>query len=211
MIASTFDRVYFATWGSAVAVGAALAVVRRTEVGLLTSRTVRFLAQPWKFATFAVATGLVASAGPYSGDPTWDLPVSLLVSALVFLLAPWAVGAAFRDLAVRGTFTVRTFAALVSFWVPCWAYDAYILLRDGTYPSTALPNLAVTGPITLMAGMFWNLGRAEGKVSVFAFRWRDWPSAARTSVASIAGPALLISLPVLLTIGAFVFLWAHHR
>jgi len=208
--AGQLQRVYLMSWTAAVLAASAAAIVRRRDVALVAPQYVRFLLRPWKVATFAAATALVVAAGPYSGDPTWDLRDSLLISALVFVVAPWSVGTLYRDLAARA-FGVRTFVAFVALWTPCWAYDAYILGRDGAYPATWANNLGLSGPITILAGLFWNLGRYDDQPSMFAFRRREWPAAEPSQFRSIAGLAVLVAAPVVVAIGAFVALHLRRR
>jgi hypothetical protein len=41
-----------------------------------------FLLRPWKLLTFFAALALITVVAPYSGDPTWDYPDSLIISCL---------------------------------------------------------------------------------------------------------------------------------
>jgi hypothetical protein len=168
-------------------------------------RYLQHLLVPWKLISFASATALVTLAAPYGHDRTWDTTDSLLISALVFAVGPWSVAIFYRDVA-RGRCRLRTLIAFLVFWVPCWCYDLYILWRDGEYPVTALSNLAVSGPITLLAGLFWNLGRSPSERSMFSFRWRIWPPEETSSWRTILLPAALLAVPVLYAI-ALCVLW----
>jgi len=204
------ELAYLAAWTTAVVIAATIATARRRDVGLVASRYARFLLHPWKIATFVFATTLIVAAAPYSGDSTWDVPDSLLISTLVFLLAPWSVATLYRDLVVRAV-GARTFVAFVALWVPCWAYDAYLLARNGSYPATWSSNLGLSGPITIVAGLFWNLDRSDVETSMFAFRRRDWPPETTTTFRSVAGLAVLVAVPVVALVGAFVILHLRRR
>jgi len=58
---STFAAIYAAAWTLAIAFAAVLAVRERVE--LLDAAYWRWLAQPWKLATFALAGGAVYDRG----------------------------------------------------------------------------------------------------------------------------------------------------
>lgn len=148
----------------------------------------RLLREPWRLLTFVLGTAVVAGAAPYSGDPTWDVPDSLLTAALVYVLAPWCVGVMRRERSLRGLAP-----AIVLFFVPCWAYDLYILFDRGFYPDSWDSNLALSGIVTLCGGLFWNLSWAPG-----------------TPKLRTVGIMALVSLPVLLMITAFVIQAGGH-
>jgi len=195
--------VYFASWVIALAVSLTWAFRHRDTFPLLGKAYRSFLFEGWKLFTFAVATAFVTLSAPYSGDPIWDFFDSLLISSLTYLLSPWAVGVVYRGLSSRrvdATFAV----ACCLFFVPCWAYDLYILLRDGIYPSTWASNLVLSGGITLIAGMFWNLCHVEGTGVTFAFKQEPWPSVPPTPLAKVFWPCFFLSLPVIAAIGWFV-------
>lgn len=162
-----------------VATAVALTAARRQ---LFSAERLRLLREPWRLLTFVLGTAVVAGAAPYSGDPTWDVADSLLTAALVYVLAPWCVGVMRRERSLRGLAP-----AIVLFFVPCWAYDLYILLDRGFYPDSWDSNLALSGIVTLCGGLFWNLSWAPG-----------------TPKLRTIGIMALVSLPVLLMITAFV-------
>lgn len=198
-------HLYMGSWVvlCVAALGVALGNLRRFE---WTDRSWwRFQLEPWKVVTFVMATAAIATAAPYSGDPTWDLGDSLLVSCVVFLTAPWSVGTLYREFeGVYGRSWVRVFVAFVAFWLPCWTYDAYILARDGLYPPTWWSNLGLSGPICLLAGLLWNLGSHPERAGLFTFRWAVWPPAERTPFKRVLLFAVLLMVPVGLAVAAFV-------
>jgi hypothetical protein len=198
-------RAYLAGWVVALAIALAVTLARRRALGLWTAAYARHLAAPWKLVTFAVATTAIALAAPYSGDPTWDLGDSLLVSAVTFVTAPWSVGTLARALRSRRD-ALAAATAFVVFWAPCWAYDAYILARDGAYPPTWLSNLGLSGAIVACAGLFWNLGEVPGRGVWLTFVAEPWPPPGATPFSRVAAPAALLALPVAIAILAFVVL-----
>jgi hypothetical protein len=200
------EQAWLATWVGSLAI-ALLLVVRRPSAHAITRRAYwQALLLPWKLVALLGAITVLAIAAPISGDPTWDLPDSILVSLAVFAVSPHAVGTIARDLAARRV-GVTTYVALVLFFVPCWVYEAYILVRDGVYPPTWQTNLVLSGGITLLAGLFFDLGRKDGERSSFAFRWKEWPAAHRTPLVRVLPMAALLTAPVVAMIALFVVVY----
>ena len=173
----------------------------------LTSSTYwKFLLEPWKFFTFVCAMLMITLAAPYSGDHTWDMTDSIVISILTYALAPWSVAVLFRNLREK-IFGQEMFAACCFFWIPCWAYDLYILLRDGFYPPTWLSNLVLSGGITVCAGLFWNLYWSEKTGLTFAFMLQHWPPAEKTPFRKVFWLCCMIGVPVFLSIAWFVYMY----
>ena len=82
-----------------------------------------------------------------------------------------------------------------------WSYDGYLVLRDGTYPFTWLPNIFASSVLYLSAGLFWNLQWREGRGVHFGFTEPDWP-------APLATPAfnriLWYALPFMILVAAMI-------
>ena len=206
----TEAALYSAAW-IAWLVLAPLAVRRRpAEYEFLGRAYWRFLAEPWRLATFALATATITLAAPYSGDPTWDLPDSLLISATTYALTPWAIAALGRralGLGTRTTGAARGIVAIGALLLPCWTYDVYIYARDGYYPASWAPNVVLSGAICVLAGLFWNLGKPGGGSarSVLTFTAPEWPPRDPTPLGPVLAPAALLGLPVAAGIAAFVY------
>jgi hypothetical protein len=201
-------QLYMAGWLTALAVSVGLVVRRRPGCTLLQSAYWRFLFEPWKAAAFLAATLIITLAAPYSGDPTWDVPDSLIISAAVYLLAPWCVAVIARGLRQR-TFDWQTAVAVCFFFVPCWIYDGYILGRDGYYPATWSSNLVLSGGITFIAGLFWNLFWTPRTGLTFAFLSDPWPPAERTPLRKVLWPCMLLAVPVAASVGWFVVMYFY--
>jgi hypothetical protein len=133
-----------------------------------------FLSEPWKIATFIIATAGITLAAPYSGDPTWDYPDSIAMSVMTFVSAPWAVGAIFRSLRTGSGWMDVYIALCLMLFSSSWCYDAYILLRDGVYPPTWLSNLIISPCLYIAGGLFWNLEHIPGKGVIFSFQRGTW-------------------------------------
>ena len=165
-----------------------------------------FLFEPWKLATFAVAALIITIAAPYSGDPTWDAADSIIISILTYILAPWSVSMLYRSLKFK-TLKAQFFVAICFFFIPCWTYDLYILLRDKVYPPTWYDNLYLSGGIVFFAGLFWNLAWKEGRGVTFAFMEDEWPPKEKTPFKKVVWLCCLLAFPVIASVGWFVYMY----
>jgi hypothetical protein len=171
----------------------------RARVALFHRSYWRWLLEPWKVATFAVAALVLILAGPYTGDCDWDGPVSLLMSALTFATAPYTVGALWRRRSVVAVY-VATCGMLLS---ASWSFDLYWFWRRGFYPDSWLGNLSASSALYLSAGLLWSLDWTPDDGWILAFRESVWPPL------RAAPPFRRLALPVLTLmalVGAFVLL-----
>jgi hypothetical protein len=115
------------------------------------------LARPWKLVTFALGTGFFVWGAYFWAVPTWDVGVSLLMSVLCYLLAPWAVGLGWRALRDRRAGWRRdlVLALAAIYFVASGSYEIYNTLRMGQHPVTYWQNLAFSVPVTIAAGLLW--------------------------------------------------------
>lgn len=198
-------KIYFVLWGSAFIVTLFFVYRNRAACSLVQGAYWKFLFEPWKLFTFAVATLCVTLAAPYSGDPTWDFTDSIVISILTYFFAPWSVAVLYRNLKSR-KFTAELWIALCLFFIPCWTYDLYILLRDNIYPPTWYNNLYISGGMILIAGLFWNLCYCDSHGLTFAFKLKAWPSVGQTPFRKVLWPCFFLSIPIIASIGWFVYM-----
>lgn len=201
-----FFVAYLSAWGTACLAAALLYAREPSAFSLSRPEYRRFLFVRWKVATFLIAaTGLTLIA-PYTGDHTWDYYDAAFQSVFTFLGAPWVVGSLY--LAARGRLPGRQLYVAVCLWFfsACWSYDLYILLRDGTYPETWLPNLTASSVLYLSAGLLWNLDWRPDRGVTFSFLEPDWPSVPpHPSFSRVLGYALPFMLIATLSVAYFVF------
>ena len=93
-----FFYYYIALWSLACLIAVILFLRDRASFAISHAGYRRFLCEPWKLATFLVATVGITLIAPYTGDPTWDYADALFMSVLTFATAPWAVGALYKAL-----------------------------------------------------------------------------------------------------------------
>lgn len=206
LIIPPLELAYLTLWVVGLAIALLMILRAEDHFGLLSRAYARFLLEPWKLGIFALATASITLAAPYSGDPTWDVPDSLLVSLVVYLTAPWAVAEIARSWR-RLDQGARRYAAIMILLTPCWTYELYILFRDGIYPPTWQSNLVLSGMICVFAGLLWNLGWKESEASRFTFRWEEWPPADRSPFRKVLPMVVVLASPVALMVLAFVYLF----
>jgi hypothetical protein len=202
-------KIYFLVWVSATVLSAVIVIRYREDEALLSKAYWKFLLEPWKLAAFLAATAMITMAAPYSGDPTWDMPNSVIISTATYILAPWCVAIVYRSFKFK-RFTGQTFAALCFFFLPCWIYDIYIYLRDGLYPPTWSSNLVLSGGLTFLAGLFWNLCWHKSQGLTFAFFLETWPPAQRTPFRKVFWWCVMLAIPVMASIGWFVYMYFYE-
>lgn len=197
---------YIALWAGACLIAVVLVVRRPAGFEITSNAYRRYILQPWKLATFAVAATGITLIAPYTGDPTWDYFDALMMSVLTFVSAPWAVGTIYRALR-GGARPAQAYVAICAMlFSASWCYDIYLVWRDGAYPLTWLSNLAASSILYLLAGMLWSLEWRVGRGVTFGFMESGWPESAHAGdFARMAWFALPIM--ILVTIMIISFLW----
>ena len=134
----------------------------------------RYLFHVWKISTFLFALSAFIVLAPYTGDPTWDYIDASFMSILTYLTAPWSVATLYLTLK-RNVNGYATYVAMCTWlFTASWSYDGYLVIRDGSYPSTWSANLMASSVIYLAAGLLWNLDYDDQRGVVFGFMKADW-------------------------------------
>lgn len=205
-----FFVVYLATWLTACLIAIALVLRRPADFAIAQPIYWRYLAQPWKLGTFAVAAAGITVIAPYTGDPTWDYGDALMMSVLTFTSAPWAVGTLVR-LPRRQASLPQAYVALCALLLSAsWSYDLYLLVRDGDYPMTWWANLAASSILYLLAGMLWSLEWRSGRGATFGFLESGWPDPEHAGGCT---KLAVYALPIMVLVIALIapFLWDGWR
>lgn len=171
----TFFYFYIAAWAGACLIALAMYRAER-ESYLISHRSYwRFLAQPWKLATFAIATAGITVVAPYTGDPTWDYFDAFFMAALTFATGPWALGTLYE--VIRRKRPARQAYVAFCAWMfsASWSYDIYLVWRDGDYPMTWFVNIFASSVLYVSAGLLWSLEWRAGRGVIFAFMQEGWP------------------------------------
>jgi hypothetical protein len=196
-----FFHWYVGAWGAACALALVLVLRNSKSYSFATRAYFRFLGVPWKLATFAISGIGMTVVAPYTVDPTWDHYDAAFMSVLTFLTAPWAAGTLY--LALRGKSGLRQAYVAACLWMfsASWSYDLYILLRDGAYPISWLPNIPASSVLYFSAGLLWNLDWRPGRGATFSFQEDGWPGVAP---AAAFGRLLWIAVPFMAIAAASV-------
>jgi hypothetical protein len=139
------------------------------------TRYLRRLLRPWKICTFLLGTAFFIW-GAYAFDaPTWDVPVSILMSIVTFLLAPWSVDQLVLGVLGHGLQRLRLIAGLAGIYAcGSGSYEIYHVIWSGWHPPTYWENFFFSIPTAAVAGLLWRLDMSVleiwGKVRAAVFR-----------------------------------------
>ena len=173
---SIFFYLYLSTWALACFIALVLFMRDKKAFALSHADYWRFLFKGWKVGTFLIAAIGLTVIAPYSGDPTWDYYDASFMSLLTFFTAPWAVGVLYK-VRIRDLSLTHGFVAFCAWMFSAsWSYDLYLLIKDGYYPITWLPNIFLSSVLYCAAGLLWNLDWQEGRGLFFSFIEHNWPA-----------------------------------
>jgi hypothetical protein len=193
--------IYLTAWTVACLVALALMLPRRRSLELCQRSYWVGLMQGWKLITFLLAAVALTVMAPYTIDPTWDYVDAGFMSLLTYTTAPWTVATLYLALRKQRPLVHVYIAVCIWMFSVSWSYDLYILLRDGRYPVTWLPNIFLSSILYLAAGLFWNLEYIEGRGAIFAFMDKDWPALTRSGKFT---RVMWYTLPFILLVAAMV-------
>lgn len=194
-VLTDFQTAYVALWAMLSSVAFVSECRRHKSSPLFRSEYYRHLFLPWKLATFALATGSLCCLSTLGYDPTWDVPETLLMSAMTFLFAPYSVGVVYRYAKGFRRVPAEAFsAAVLTFFVSAWFYDAYAaVFLLGEYPKTAFSNLGLSPYFYVLAGIFWSL-ECDGRRVGVSFARREWFEV--RPVGKCWASVLLVAVPI---------------
>jgi hypothetical protein len=122
----------------------------------------RELFRPWKIVTFSIALGYYIWGAYRYKCPTWDVPVSIIMSVLTYLFAPWTVKSIYYLIQRRPKYWIPKLiiCAIVIYACASGSYELYNWWHLGYHPPpTYWVNLYYSSLIFFAAGMLW---RFEG-------------------------------------------------
>jgi len=198
-----FFYLYMSAW--LFACGVAVGIVSRNPTKYGFNRLyLSFITVPWKLVVFVPSFLFVTFAGQFSFDDTWDVVNGAGMSALTFATAPWAVGMLYKA-SQSAASKHQIFVAIVAMmFSSSWFYDGWLVMRDGYYPSTWLPNLLLSPVLYIAAGLLWNLEVDENGKASFSFFRQNWPEISSNRL----NRALLMKAVPSIAIAAFILLFS---
>ena len=135
-------HLYMTFWGSACLIAFSMLIKKRNTGNI--KKYAAFLAQPWRVVTFLISGGGITLIAPYTGDFTWDYVDGAVISTLVYISSPWAVGTIYRKFKRQSSWGDVYVALCLMLFSSSWFYDGYIYLRNGFYPATWFSNLIIS-------------------------------------------------------------------
>ncbi len=203
---SLLFKIYLSLWLSACTGAVILCCFHRSQLELFRREYWDVLFEKWKVSTFLIAAIGMIIIAPYSGDPTWDYFDAGFMSVFTFFTAPWVVGVLYRFIRFKKDWKKVYIAICIWMFSASWSYDGYLILRDGGYPVTWLPNIFLSSILYLCGGLVWSLAWNNVRGVHFSFTESKWPiSSATIKLSRVIWFALPFMLLVAILIGAFLF------
>lgn len=170
-----FFKIYIYCWTAACFVALFLFFKERETISLARAEYWRFIFQPWRVMTFAIACLSMIVIAPHTGDPTWDYFDAFFMSTLTYLTSPWTIGTIYN--AGKRKLKLSHAYVAICLWMfsASWSYDLYLVLRDGGYPLTWFSNIFASSVLYVSAGLFWSLDWIQDRGVTFAFLENNWP------------------------------------
>lgn len=200
---NTFLTIYIIVWGVACILALILFLKEKNYYTILCKNYRRFLFVPWKVYTFLIAGAGMVVIAPFTGDPTWDYVDAGFMSLFTFFSAPWAVGTLYK--VFTGKLPMRHGFIAFCAWMfsASWSYDFYLLIRDGHYPITWMPNIFASSMLYISAGLLWSLDWQKDKGIILSFRDENWPA---PSTGKVFAKIFWIALPfIVIASGAVLY------
>ena len=174
MLVTNGQLVYLAMACVITCAACALAVRHRASFALFQQGyRAQLLSRP-RLVLFATAWAAFVVLAPLTGDPTWDAIDASFMSIGCYALAPWTLGVLYR--AKRESMREVVVAIVLSLFVSSWSYDLYLVVRDGVFPPTSVPNLFASLILYVLGGLFFSLGEHGERGLVFVFMDSRWPA-----------------------------------
>ena len=121
-------------------------------------RYAKELIRPWKLATFSLALAYYIWGAYYYQCPTWDVPVSLIMSLLTYIFAPWTVKSIYYLAKNRPRYWLLRLIVCAAVIYACasGSYELYNWWNLGYHPPpTYWINLYYSTLMFFAAGMVW--------------------------------------------------------
>lgn len=116
------------------------------------------LLRPWKLVSLSIGMGYYIWGAIHYGCPTWDIPVSVIMSILTYIFAPWTVSSIYYLLSNRPPkwFLGVSICMCVIYACASGSYELYNYWHLGYWPPpTYWVNLYYSSLMFFGAGMVW--------------------------------------------------------
>ena len=148
-----------------------LVIKYRKNILLVKKEYFDFLCVKWRLVTIFVATVWIIFVWIVSGDPTWDVWISLWISFLYFYTSPYVVWILYRYIkGFHKNYLALYISTIVLLFSSSWFYDWYnFLFLLWHYPETWVWNIIFSLPIYVLSWMFWSLEYKKLEWVIFSF------------------------------------------
>ena len=197
----TFFIIYLSSWSVACLIALGFMFYYRKELLLLSQDYFKYITQPWKFITFAIAITGMTIIAPYTGDMTWDYFDAIFMSVFTWYSAPWVLGTLYKTILGQEKLAIGYIALCCWLFSASWSYDLYILFKLGHYPITWWSNLELSSVLYICAGLMWNLEYWQKEGMKFGFMRDTWPKPLKYNNLS---KIFWFSLPFLILVAALI-------
>ncbi|MBP9855519.1 MAG: hypothetical protein KBD53_11685 [Candidatus Omnitrophica bacterium] len=122
------------------------------------TKYLRELLRPWKLITFGLALTYYIWGAFHYQLPTWDVPISIIMSSMTYIFAPWVVKSLIYICTERPHYSFGKIivCVMVTYAAASGSYEVYhMTIGMGYHPPTYWINLYYSTLIFLAAGIFW--------------------------------------------------------
>ena len=167
---------YLITWSLLTTIWFFLLIKYKNNILLFSKEYYNFIFIKWKVIIFFIAFILLCIIANLWLDPTWDIPETIIMSALTYITAPYSIWIIFRYIKwLNKKFYELYIAIILLFFTSAWIYDLYAMLfLLWEYPLTAFSNLLLSPFIYLFAWMIWNLWYSKKDWIIFLYDKKNW-------------------------------------
>jgi len=131
--------------------------------------------RPWKLITFFIALGYYIWGAIHYQCPTWDVPISIIMSLLTYVFAPWTVSNIYRLIATRPSGWLLRILGCMLLMYACasGSYELYNWWNLGYWPPpTYWVNLYYSMLMFFAAGMLWRFNGTFAELLKSILNWR---------------------------------------
>lgn len=168
--------IYISIWSILTLIWFLLLIKNRKEIILFKRDYFSFLFKGWKIILFLVALISLSYISTLGYDPSWDIPMTIIMSFLTFYTSPFVVGTIYRYLKWINKNKIELYISFILlFFSSAWFYDMYaMIILLWYYPPMAFSNLWLSPFFYLFAWIMWNLDYNKEKWVVFSYTEKEW-------------------------------------
>jgi len=171
-----FIKVYIITWLILSLIWIILLIKERKNIILFRKDYVLYILKFWKLVIFLIALILLCLIANLWLDPSWDIPMTIIMSMLTYYTAPYSIWIIYRYIKFKNiSFKEFYLSLILLFFSSAWIYDAYAtIFLLWFYPEMAFSNLLLSPFFYIFAWMIWNLDYSKNDWLIFTYTKENW-------------------------------------